>query len=320
VNDNTFEERHARQAGRRHPGRRLRRHPVPDPEERAGSDVEPQAAWRGASWQADFNQYQITADGKVVLTTSGTIKQTMPYYYEDGNADNFGGYFWTVNLANDGPPIRAGEMIVARARRSLQERGLRLPDRPAARAQAAQRLLRHADAGQRGPDVLRRDQRLLGPHHAVRLEAGGQEGDADPLQRKPAAAGEGCRHRQGPAPQPGPRALGAAPGVGGRGEPEAGQRHQAPKGVYYLDEDTWQAMLGDRWDANGQLWKTFWGFNYVMPEFPGVVQQTFGFYDLLSGQAYLSNILNDKSYHHKAVARWPESIFTGEGLAAQGVR
>ena len=99
-----------------------------------------------------------------------------------------------------------------------------------------------------------------------------------------------------------------------------GQRHQAPKSRYYCDEDTWICVLGDRWDAKGQLWKTFWGFNYVMPDFPGTVQQTFGFYDLLSGQAYVSNILNDKSYHHKPAPRWPDSLFTGDGLASQGVR
>ena len=79
-------------------------------------------------------------------------------------------------------------------------------------------------------------------------------------------------------------------------------------------------VLADRWDANGQLWKTLWSFNYVMPDFPGTVQQTFGFYDLLSGQGYVSNVLNDKAFHHKSTARWPDVIFTGDGLAAQGVR
>ena len=38
----------------------------------------------------------------------------------------------------------------------------------------------------------------------------------------------------------------------------AGQRHQAPQEPLLLDEDTWVAVLGDRWDANGQLWKTLW--------------------------------------------------------------
>lgn len=64
-----------------------------------------------------------------------------------------------------------------------------------------------------------------------------------------------------------------------------GQRHQAPKGVSSLDEDTWQTMLADRRGDKGQLWKTFSGFNHVMPDVPGTVQQTFGFCDLPLRQA-----------------------------------
>ncbi len=278
-------------------------------------------AWRGSSWQADFNQYQITADGKVVLTTSGTIKQSMPYYYEGGGPDEFAGYFWTVNLVNDGPPIRAGEMIVGRENFD--------PDKSSAYVYlTGQRRVRKlpnaccdtptpASAGLMSFDELSVfsgrtdlfDWKLVGkkemliPYNENRFL---QAADADLIKGQHLNP-DHVRwelHRVWVV----------------EASLRQGRRHQAPKGVYYLDEDSWQAMLGDRWDAKGQLWKTFWGFNYVMPDFPGAVQQTFGYYDLLSGQGYVSNVLNDKAYHHKPTARWPESIFTGEGLAAQGVR
>ena len=99
-----------------------------------------------------------------------------------------------------------------------------------------------------------------------------------------------------------------------------GKRHQAVRSRYYLDEDTWQASLGDRWDSNGELWKTLWQFNYIMPEFPGTIPQTFGFYNLLSGEAYIANVMNDKPFQNKPVARFPTSTFTGQGLARQGTR
>lgn len=278
-------------------------------------------AWRGSSWQAEFNQYQITADGKVVLTTSGAVKQTMPFYYEGNNPESFNGYFWTVNVASDGPPIRAGEMIVGRenldADKSAayvyltgQRRVRKLPN-------ACCDTPTPASAGLMSFDEIsvfagRTDQfewklagkkEMLIPYNENRLL---QFKDADVIkgQHLNPDAVRWELHRVWVV----------------EATLKQGQRHQAPKGVYYLDEDTWQAMLGDRWDAKGQLWKTFWGFNYVMPDFPGTVQQTFGFYDLLSGQAYVSNILNDKAYHQKPVPRWPDSLFTGDGLAAQGVR
>ncbi|MBA2960496.1 MULTISPECIES: DUF1329 domain-containing protein [Ramlibacter] len=277
-------------------------------------------AWRGASWEADFNQYQITADGKVVLTTSGQIKQSMPYYLEDG-ADKFSGYYWQVNLVNDGPPIRAGEMIAGREHfdpskvaayvyLTGQRRVRKLPNACCDTPTPASAGLMSFDeisvftgktdlfdwklVGKKEVLVPYNNNRLLQAKDADLIK--GQHLNPDHLRWE--------LHRVWVV----------------EASLKPGQRHQAPKGVYYLDEDTWQAVLGDRWDANGQLWKTTWNLNYVMPDFPGTVQQTFGFYDLLTGQAYVSNVLNDKSYHHRPTKNWSDTIFTGDGLAAQGVR
>ncbi len=277
--------------------------------------------WRGSSWEADLSQYQITADGKVVLSTSGNIKQTMPYYYEDGSPEKFSGYYWTVNLSNDGPPIRAGEMIVGREHLDPsksaayvyltgQRRVRKLPnaccDTPTP-ASAGLMSFDEISVFTGKTDLF--DWKLVGkkelliPYNNNRL-----------LQVKDADLVKG-QHLNPDHVRWELHRVWVVEAV-----LKPGQRHQAPKGAYYLDEDTWQAVLGDRWDANGQLWKTTWNLNYVMPDFPGTVQQTFGFYDLLSGQGYVSNILNDKKFHHRAAARWPDNMFTGEGLASQGVR
>jgi hypothetical protein len=278
-------------------------------------------AWRGESWQAQFNQYQITANGKAVLTTDGEIRQRMPYYFEDGSPEKFEGFFWEVNLVNAGPPIRAGEMIAGREHLqgdkaqsyvylTGQRRVRKLPN-------ACCDTPTPASAGLMSFDEIsvftgRTDlfdwklvgkKELLVPYNENRF-----------LQAKDADIVTG-QHLN---PQHVRWELHRVWVV--EATLAAGKRHQAPKSTYYLDEDTWQAMLGDRWDANGQLWKTLWSFNYVMPDFPGTVQQTFGYYDLLSGQGYVSNVLNDKPYHHRATKRWPTELFTGDGLAAQGVR
>jgi hypothetical protein len=277
--------------------------------------------WRGSSWEVDMNQYQVTADGKVVLTTSGKIRQGMPYYFEDGSPEKFAGYYWTINLANDGPPIRAGEMIVGREHvdpgkssayvyLAGQRRVRKLPnaccDTPTP-ASAGLMSFDEISVWTGKTDLfdwkLAGKKEILVPYHQNRL-----------LQVKDADIVKGQHLNPDHVRWELHRVWVVEAAL------KAGQRHQAPKGVYYLDEDTWQAMLGDRWDANGQLWKTTWNFNYLMPDFPGTVQQTFGFYDLLSGQAYISNVLNDKSFHHRPTARWPDTMFTGEGLAAQGIR
>lgn len=278
-------------------------------------------AWRGASWEALLNQYQITANGQIVLTTDGHIKNRMPYYFEETAPEKFEGVHWEVNLLNVGPPIRAGEMIVGRAHvdedksaayvyLTGQRRVRKLPNACCDTPTPATAGLMSFDeisvfSGRTGifDFKLVGKKEMLIPYNNNRFL---QAPDAQIIKSQHLNP-DHVRwelHRVWVV----------------QSSLKAGQRHQAPKSIYYLDEDTWQAVLGDRWDGNNQLWKTLWGFNYVMPDLPGLVQQTFGFHDLLSGQAYVANVLNDKSFHHRFTKRWPTDMFTGDGLAAQGVR
>jgi hypothetical protein len=47
-----------------------------------------------------------------------------------------------------------------------------------------------------------------------------------------------------------------------------GQRHALARARYYLDEDTWIAVLGDRWDMSGTLARTLWSLPLVLPDRP----------------------------------------------------
>lgn len=278
-------------------------------------------AWRGASWEAKITQYQITANGDQVLTTDGVLKQNMPYYFQDKDPKNFDGYFWEVNLENFGPPIRAGERIVGRtnidADKSAayvyltgQRRVRKLPnaccDTP---TPASAGLMSFDELSVFSGRTDRFNWKLLGKKEMLVpynqngfLEYSDQEAITGNHLNPEAVRWE--LHRVWAV----------------EATLKDGMRHQAPRSVYYLDEDGWTALLADRWDANGQLWKTLWMFNYVMPDFPGTVQQTFGYYNLLSGEAYVSNLFNGGDNHHIPSKRWATNIFTGQGLAAQGVR
>jgi hypothetical protein len=278
-------------------------------------------SWRGVSWETKLNQYQITSNGNVVLTTDGILKNQMPYYFDDGSSEDFDGYFWEINLENVGPPIRAGERIVGRTNIEAdksksyvyltgQRRVRKLPN-------ACCDTPTPATAGLMSFDELsvfsgRTDLfnwKLLGkkemliPYNENRF----LQYPDDQLITGNHLNPETVRwelHRVW--------------------EVEAtlaeGKRHPAVRSKYYLDEDTWQASLGDRWDSNGDLWKTLWQFNYVMPDYPGTIPQTFGFYNLLSSEAYVANVMNGKEAQRIPVERFPTSTFTGQGLARQGTR
>jgi hypothetical protein len=280
--------------------------------------------WRGASWQFIATQYQLTAGGSAVMTTDGVGDQQMPYYFQDGSPEQFekSKDYWLIRLVNIGPPIRVGEAIVGRLNIETgkdqawvyltgQRRVRKLPN-PCCDAPTP------ATAGLMSFDEIETwsgrldhfDWKLVGKKEMLI-----PYNDNKLLQPKTDAEVLGS-HFINPSFQ--------------RWELHrvwvvdatlrAGQRHQAPKGRYYCEEDTWTCVLADRWDANGQLWKTLWTQTFVAPDLPGTTTGAMGFNDLLSGVAYVGNLYNTKSVQYPIKPRYADSVFTPDALAGEGVR
>ena len=280
--------------------------------------------WRGTSWQFHMNAYQLTADGKAVLTTDGVGDQQMPYYLPDGSAEAFAahGEHWLVRLQNAGPPIRAGEAIVGRENidpaksqawvyLTGQRRVRKLPnpccDTP---TPAAAGVMSFDEIEVFTGRLERFDFKLVGkkemivPYNGNRL-----------LQPKTDAEVLSKNHLNPDFVRWELHRVWVVDAT-----LRDGKRHQAPKSRYYCDEDTWTCVLGDRWDGNGQLWKTVWAQTLVAPDLPGLVVGSFGFNDLLSGTGYVSNLYNAKNAHYPLVPRYPDSTFTPDAMAAAGAR
>lgn len=104
-----------------------------------------------------------------------------------------------------------------------------------------------------------------------------------------------------------------------------GKRHVVPKRRFYLDEDTWGAVLSEGWDAQGTLWRVQMTQPLVVPEGPFVnpiVQ--WNVFNLLASN-YLAACTTDwgdpsYNYHFKVYDRISPSEFTPDALAGQGVR
>lgn len=278
--------------------------------------------WRGQAWQNDFRGYLGTASGQRVLSVEGTGEWQMPYYAQ-GQQEKFSGDYWLIRLVNSGPPVRAGEAITGKL--SMD------PDRAATwvylTGQRRVRKLPNACCDTPTPasagvasfdevDVLsgrtdRFDWKIVGkqemliPYNSNRLHTPAKDSDVLLANHLNPEHVRWELHRVWVV----------------ESTLKAGQRHQAPKSRYYIDEDTWVAVLGDRWDANGQLWKTVWSHPVVMPDLPATTpQQQWGFNDLISGAWYASGVVNERSKHYQIVPLKPENYFTGDALAGEGVR
>jgi hypothetical protein len=280
--------------------------------------------WRGTAWQFQTDMYQLTADGKSVLATDGVGDQQMPYYLPDGSPEKFAqsGDYWLVRLVNAGPPIRAGEAIVGRENvdpakaqawvyLTGQRRVRKLPnpccDTP---TPAAAGVMSFDEIEVFTGRLERFDFKLLGkkemliPYNSNRL-----------LQPKTDAEVLSAHHLNPDFVRWELHRVWVV-----EASVREGKRHQAPKNRYYCDEDTWICVLGDRWDANGQLWKTLWNQTFVAPDLPGLVGGAMGFNDLISGTAFVANLYNAKNAHYPIVSPFPDSNFTPDAMAAAGAR
>jgi len=278
--------------------------------------------WRAPAVQFAVTQYQVTVDGKSVLTTDGALDQQMPYYFQDGSPEAFAkqSEYWMIRLLNIGPPIRAGEAIVGRVNLdgakdqawvylTGQRRVRKLPNPCCDTPTPATAGVMSFDEIETWTGRLDRfDWKLAGkkelfvPYNNNKLFA---VKDADVLGKYPNPDHVRWElHRVW--------VVDAAL--------RAGQRHQAPKSRYYCDEDTWQCAIGDRWDANGQLWKTVWSYNFVAPDLPGTVTGPMGFNDLLSGSAFIGNLYGSKAQQYVVKPRIADATFTPDALAGEGVR
>jgi len=297
---------------------------IPFPIPKSGAEVmwNHLLRWRAPSLNFAITQYQITADGKPVLTTDGVADQQMPYYFQEGSPEAFAklNEYWMLRLLNVGPPIRAGEAIVGRVNidgtkdqawvyLTGQRRVRKLPNPCCDTPTPATAGVMSFDEIETWTGRLDHfDWKLSGkkemyiPYDNNKLFS---VKDADVLGKFPNPDVVRWElHRVWVVDA----------------TLRAGQRHQAPKSRYYVDEDTWQAVLGDRWDANGQLWKTLWTYSFVIPDLPGVVSGPMGFNDLLSGAAFIGNLYGSKSNQYALKPRIPEGTFTPDAMAAEGVR
>ncbi|MFA7822943.1 DUF1329 domain-containing protein [Aeromonas dhakensis] len=279
-------------------------------------------AWRGTSVAMDFRHYLMTADGTQVLTTDGKAVQEMPYYYPEKSAADFDGDYWLFRLLNVGPPLRAGEQIMGRSNingdksqshvyLTGQRRVRKLPN-------ACCDTPTPATAGVMSFDELnvfqgrldRFNWNLVGkkemyvPYNTNKTMTASKPEDLFDKHHLNPDYVRWELHRVWVV----------------EADLAPGKRHQLPKGRYYLDEDTWQALLGDRWDANGQLAKTVWSLPVVMPDLPAHLTLSAGFYDLTSGAWFIQNVYAGKDQQYSLVDRYKPAEFSPAAMAGRGVR
>ncbi|MGH8807937.1 MAG: DUF1329 domain-containing protein [Noviherbaspirillum sp.] len=75
---------------------------------------------------------------------------------------------------------------------------------------------------------------------------------------------------------------------------KSGVRHQYAKRVYYADEDSWNPVLVDNYDARGQLWRAGMVNFYYAYDLQGYHAGVALYHDLLSGAYMADRLINEQ--------------------------
>ncbi|WP_020655123.1 DUF1329 domain-containing protein [Massilia niastensis] len=100
---------------------------------------------------------------------------------------------------------------------------------------------------------------------------------------------------------------------------KSGARHTVPKRRFYLDEDTWNVVISDQWDAKGQFWKNINLLTFVFPDEPVAMVVTNLIYNVQSKAYTVQNAIN-AAPGGVTFKQLPADSFTTQALERSGVR
>lgn len=280
-------------------------------------------AWTGTYVQTPVRVWVVTADGRRSMASGGVQSFRNQYYDPEGSLEKFDGYAQLGKFVVTEPGSKAGEAILVHANINAAEpRGLW-------QYLVGQRRVRKApsvaydtpDSVTSGIGLFDEAFMLFGPLDKYELKLAGKKEILIPYNN----------NRAGSAPVAElvtPSTLN--PSLV-RWELHrvwevdatlaAGKRHVVPKRKYYVDEDSWQIILLDGWDAKGDLWRTNYTLTLLAPDIPAVVgNMMWGGYDLQTGAYYLNMASNGLKSQYKPLPGFPRSFFSPDELANEGTR
>lgn len=280
-------------------------------------------AWlRGESSISPSRCFTVTPDGKLSLVSDGTQNLQSPYYYKEGSVATYSGFYNIGRYVQAAPASKAGEAILAHFPSDAGKRiGLW-------QYLVGQRRVRRApsvsydtpDSVTSGMGFFDEAFMQFGPwdHHEYKLIGKKEIYVPYNNNRANAAAPEDLFKPDFMNPDLLRWELHRVWVIDATLKP--GKRHVVAHRRFYLDEDSWQILLMDGWDAKGDLWRFVYTLTELAPDVPALVgNMAWGVYNLQTGGYYLNAATNGTT-QFKVVKRRPETFFSPEELANLGLR
>src|SRR4051812_44013169 len=277
--------------------------------------------YQPACTQLKYSAYFVEPSGRANLSSSVEGWLSAPYWQQDSSADR--NVYLRVRLAYEGPPRRAGEAVMfidpvdyaQKGRRAYQylpgQRRVKLapdlaydtPNPATAGASTFDEVYIFNGAMDRFDFTLVGKREVYVPYNAWKAV---YQSTPEELLKQNFLSPDQVRWE-----------LHRVWVVEAKLKP--GKRHIYSRRTFYLDEDSWVALMSDEYDARGQLFRV--GTALMAPQYdaPSPSADTHVHYDLTSG-GYGINVWPGSKGWIRISACKSESAWSPDALAASGVR
>lgn len=274
-------------------------------------------SWSGEDARGLYSTWISTSQGKRIMATKYEEVFTNPYYYKDGNPANFDGNYIKNKLLTLEPASKAGEAL-------LNWQNVESDKSPIWQYLVGQRRVRRSPSisydtpnfitsgigffdegfGVYGP-LNRHDLKLIGKREMLVPYNNNKAALASPEEIM------GTNFLNPNLVRWELHRVWAVEAT-----LREGKRHVVPKRVYYLDEDSWNILLSDGWDAKGQLWRGYYSLTLLAPDVPALIGNivNWGGYNVQTGEYYLSVSTAGSSAQYQLMPRYPMDSFGPEAL------
>ena len=102
---------------------------------------------------------------------------------------------------------------------------------------------------------------------------------------------------------------------------KSGKRHIYSRRISYIDEDSWNIVLADKFDDRGALWRCQMSYLAYYWELPAIYKITNAQYDLISRTYYVAPLMNEGATGFKFhLSVPPDTFWKASSLRRSGVR
>lgn len=280
-------------------------------------------SWQGGdTLYAPFDTWLMTAGGKKIQATRARLWTLKPYYFKEGSVETHDGKFLAGKLATELPSSKAGEGLMTHWYMDPSKRS-------AWQYLVGQRRVRRApniaydtpDFVTSGVGFFDEAFMVFGPTDRHNLKLVGKKEMLVPYNNNRAAAASSDDLVKPGALNPDLVRWEKHRVWVVEASLKAGMRHVVPKRTYYIDEDSWQVLLVDGYDAQGKLVRHNYSLTLLAPEMPVLTAEVmWGSYNLETGAYFLNGSANDLDVQWQSLPRQPAAFFTPDAMANESMR